>query len=100
MTVANNDRSELLPRQIGDLSRSSSPRGNKDRASRFQRIILTPFALFLIWAPLALFLVWEVIIRSVADYLADARPELAIHLRSTNPTALLNWRSELKRESL
>jgi hypothetical protein len=100
MTVANNDRSELLPRRI-NLSRSSSPSGNKDRASRFQRMILTPFALFLIWAPLALFLIWEVLTRSVADYLADARPETAIQLRSTNSTALLNLaEAELKRDQV
>jgi hypothetical protein len=99
MTVANNDRSELLRRPINDLSRLSSPSGNKDRASRFRRLILTPFALFLVWAPLALFLVCEVITRSGAAYLADARPEMAIQLRSTNPTALLNLaEAELKRD--
>jgi hypothetical protein len=72
--------------------------GNKDRASRFKRNIVNPFALFLVWAPLALFLVWEVITRSVAAYLANTRPEIAIQLRSTNPKALLNLaEAELKR---
>jgi hypothetical protein len=96
MTAANNDLSELPPRRT-NLSRSISPSWNKKRASRFQSIVLTPFALFLVWAPLALLLVWEVITRSVADYLADARPEMAIQLRSTNSTALLNLaEAELK----
>jgi hypothetical protein len=39
---------------------------------------------------LAAFLVWEVITRSVAAYLADTHPEVALRLSSTNPTALLN----------
>ena len=92
MTVANNDRPELFWRGIDDVRRASSPSGNKDasRASRFRRMIFTL---------LALFLVWEVITRSVAAYLADARPEMAIRLRATNPTALLNLaEAELKRE--
>ena len=42
----------------------------------------------MILAPLAAFLVWEVITRSLAAYLADAGPEAAIRLWSTNPTAL------------
>ncbi len=92
MTVANNDRPELFRREIDDVRRAS-------RTSRFQRMILTHVALFLVWAPFALFLVWEVITRSVAAYLADARPEMAIRLRATNPTALLNLaEAELKRE--
>ena len=44
----------------------------------------------MILAPLAAFLVWEVITRSLAAYLADASPEAAIRLWSTNPTALVN----------
>ena len=44
----------------------------------------------MILTTLAVFLVWEVITRSIAAYLADASPEAAIRLRSTNPTALLN----------
>jgi hypothetical protein len=39
---------------------------------------------------LTVFLVWEVATRSVAEYFADAWPEMAVRLRSTNPTALLN----------
>ena len=44
----------------------------------------------MILVPLVLFLVWEVITRSLVAYLADVRPELAIRLRSTDATALLN----------
>jgi len=44
----------------------------------------------LILAPIALFLVWEVLTRSLAAYYADASPEAALRLDSTNPTALLN----------
>jgi hypothetical protein len=55
-----------------------------ERASRRLR--------YRIWIliPLAAFLLWEVVTRSVAAYLADSRPELALHLWSTNSTALLN----------
>ena len=53
-------------------------------ASRFLRYRV------MILAILAVFLVWEVITRSLAAYLADASPEAAIRLWSTNPTALLN----------
>ena len=48
----------------------------------------------MILAPLALFLVWEVVTRSVAGYLANAWPEMAIHLQSTNATALGNLADE------
>jgi hypothetical protein len=58
--------------------------GVNERASRWSRLRL------MILIPLAVFLLWEVITRSLAAYLADARPELALRLRSTNPTALLN----------
>ena len=44
----------------------------------------------LILAALALFLLWEVLTRSFTAYLADASPQEALRLRSTNPTALLN----------
>src|SRR4051794_21471233 len=44
----------------------------------------------IILAPIAVFLIWEVLTRSVASYLADANPEMAIRLRSTNPITLLN----------
>ena len=54
------------------------------RSSRFRLIRL------IILAALALFLVWEVATRSLAAYFADARPETAIRLRSSEPTALLN----------
>ncbi|MGD0533684.1 MAG: hypothetical protein ABSA62_15870 [Methyloceanibacter sp.] len=54
------------------------------QASRSSRVRL------LILAALALFLVWEVLTRSLAAYFADADPEAALRLRSTNPTALLN----------
>ena len=55
----------------------------------------------MILAPLAAFLVWEVLTRSLAAYLADAGPEAALRLWSTNPAALLNLadlrlKSELK----
>jgi hypothetical protein len=39
---------------------------------------------------LGAFLVWEVITRSLAAYFADASPEMALRLRSTEPIALLN----------
>ena len=48
----------------------------------------------MILAPLALFLVWEVVTRSVAGYLADAWPEMAVRLQSTNATALVNLADE------
>jgi hypothetical protein len=54
----------------------------KTKPSRSLRAILMTL--------LALFLVWEVITRSLAAYWAEARPETAIHLPSTNPTALVN----------
>jgi hypothetical protein len=44
----------------------------------------------LLFISLAVFLVWEVATRSVAASFAETRPELAIRLRSTEPTALLN----------
>lgn len=46
---------------------------------------------FLILIPLALFLIWEVLTRSLVAYLADGDPEQALRLRSTSPTALLNF---------
>ena len=89
MTVENDDRlrSDLLQRRLDDLLQASSPSENRhaSKSARFRLMIL---------APLALFLVWEVITRSVAAYLADAWPEMAIRLRSTNPTALLNLADE------
>src|SRR5262245_27102543 len=39
---------------------------------------------------LASFLVWQVATRTLAAYFADARPETAIRLQSTEPVALLN----------
>ena len=44
----------------------------------------------LILVVLALFLIWEVLTRSFAAYFADANPEEALRLRSTNSAALLN----------
>jgi hypothetical protein len=44
----------------------------------------------LIFIFLAVFLVGEVATRSIAAYFAETRPELAVRLRSTEPTALLN----------
>jgi hypothetical protein len=41
-------------------------------------------------AGLAAVLVWQVISRSLVAYLADAAPQAALSLRSTDPTALLN----------
>ncbi|MGO8842748.1 MAG: hypothetical protein ACLQF1_16965, partial [Methyloceanibacter sp.] len=52
-----------------------------NRSARFRLLILVPIALFL---------VWEVLTRSLAAYYADASPEAALRLDSTNPTALLN----------
>ena len=46
-------------------------------------------------APLALFLVWQVVTRSTAGYLANAWPEMAVHLQSTNATALGNLADEV-----
>ena len=51
------------------------------RALRFRPLFL---------GALAVFLVWEVITRSLVAYLADTYPKAAIHLRSTDSTALLN----------
>src|SRR5215813_4422846 len=62
-------RPSLVPSHVASLSPS------------LRRLMLTP---------LALFLVWEVLTRSLVAYLADTTPELAIRLRSTYPTALLN----------
>jgi hypothetical protein len=82
LVVENNDRLRwgLLRRRMESWS-SPSLSAHASQSSRLRLILL---------APLALFLVWEVITRSVAAYLADASPETAIRLRSTNPTALLN----------
>ena len=91
MTVEDDGRSRWsLLRQHLDLRSWSAPTANaaapsavtaRSRFLRFRVMIL---------ATLAVFLVWEVITRSIAAYLADANPEAAIRLRSTNPTALLN----------
>ena len=54
------------------------------RSSRFRLIRLIGLA------ALTLFMIWEVATRSLAAYFADARPETAIWLRSSEPTALLN----------
>ena len=48
----------------------------------------------MILAPLALFLVWEVITRSVAAYLADANPRLAIRLRANQSHRTLEPRRQ------
>jgi hypothetical protein len=72
-------------RQVGSSTVSTGAK----KLSRWRRMILTPFALFLIWVPVALFLVWAVITKSVVAYLAHADPESAVKV-SSDPTALLN----------
>ena len=44
------------------------------------------------------FLVWEVVTRGVAAYLAEASPEKALALRSTQATALLNLAEKTLRD--
>ena len=84
MMVESSDHSRL-----GLLRQGARPRSWRT-PSVSQDASLSPRLRLIILAPLALFLVWEVITRSVAAYLADANPEIAIHLWSNNPTALLN----------
>ena len=55
-----------------------------DWAGRWSR--LRPLILVL----LAVFLVWEVVTRSLTASLADTSPKMALYLRSTDATALLN----------
>ena len=98
MTLADNDRLELVRQRTDQLGRPSAATVNKQGVSRFQRVVGSPFGLFLVWPPFGFFLIWAVIMGSVAAYLADTQPEIAIQLRSTNPTALLNLATaELKR---
>jgi hypothetical protein len=61
--------------------RVASPSLHAGSSSRLRLMILAPFALFLFW---------EVITRSLAGYFADATPDIALRLRSTNPIALVN----------
>jgi hypothetical protein len=75
--------------RLGLLRQGARPRSWRT-PSVSQDASLSPRLRLIILAPLALLLVWEVITRSVAAYLADASPEMAIHLWSNNPTALLN----------
>ena len=82
MRVENDDQSRWrLLRRGMDLPSWSAVIKHAGQRSRLRLIILVA---------LALFLVWEVITRSLAAYLAEASPEMAISLRSTEPTALLN----------
>jgi hypothetical protein len=52
-----------------------------NRTLRFRAVVL---------AGLAVVLVWQVVSTSLVAYLADAAPQVAVILDSTNPTALLN----------
>jgi hypothetical protein len=63
---------------------SSRTLGVNDWVGRWSR--LRPLILVL----LAVFLVWEVVTRSLAASLADTSPKMALYLRSTDATALLN----------
>ena len=68
---------------------SSSSVAKKGKASSRLR--------FIILVPLALFLVGEIVTRSFAAYWADARPETAVGLPFSHPTAFLNLaEAELK----
>src|SRR5262245_23675442 len=89
MIGANNKMSESLAEQV-NRPRSNSAVGKKKGVSRFRRAALTPWALFLIWAPLAVVLVWAVITRSMAAYLANTQPEIALQLTSS-VAALVNF---------
>src|SRR5262245_27060536 len=76
-------------------------RRSNSTASRFRPRLVSPAGLFLIWAPLILLLVWAVVTRSFAAYFAEFQPEIALQLRSTNATALVNLaREQLKREQV
>ena len=84
MTIESDQNSRLgLFHQRTDPGsfRVASVGQHASRSSRLRILVL---------APLILFLVWEVVTRSFAAYLADTRPDIALGLRSTNPTALLN----------
>src|SRR5262245_52537350 len=74
--------------------RSNSTLGTKKAVSRFRRMLVAPAGLFLIWAPLTILLVWAVVTGSLVAYFAESRPEIALQLRSTNATALVNRAAE------
>ena len=78
-------RQRLDPRVWGA---ANAPPPNAARWSKPRPRILRYRVIILL--TIAALLVWEVFTRSIVAYLADAAPQVAIRLRSTNPTALLN----------
>src|SRR5215470_17841496 len=92
MAVVDSPNSELLRARIGNTSRRGSEiaKAEPSKPPRARYWILSSLALFLVWTPIALLLVWEVMTRSLAAYLADAKPETALQLQPGNPTAPLN----------
>src|SRR5262245_25032377 len=92
MTAALTSSRERFRQRIARMDPVPERDPNIDKGARRSRRLL-----LMILGPLAIFLTWEVITRSVVAYLADTTPEIAIRLRSTNSTALLNMAEDMIR---